>query len=194
MVKLGVFRPLPRPTTLWQPFDGRNLPADSPHRGRAFKVSNVAPRVWWFDRQAEAALGGRTGGKPLTQVVVMGSGMDTRPWRCSFIPASARWFELDLPDMAAIKPRAMRALGAQTSGEESGADHPLRCALWQALAADLSDTSWVPQLEAAGFDRAQPALFILEGLLMYLLPAHAHLLLKTMAGELAREGRLGFSD
>ena len=154
----------------------------------------MAPRVWWFDRQAEAALGGRTGGKPLTQVVVMGSGMDTRPWRCSFIPASARWFELDLPDMAAIKPRAMRALGAQTSGEESGADHPLRCALWQALAADLSDTSWVPQLEAAGFDRAQPALFILEGLLMYLLPAHAHLLLKTMAGELAREGRLGFSD
>lgn len=165
-----------------QPFEGNNLSLDNPHRGRKYKVSNVGPRVWWFDQQASAALAGSTGGKPMDQVVVMGSGMDTRPWRCEWIPDAATWFELDLPDMVAVKARAMRALGAQISKEESTAQYPLHCACWVSLAADLAGREWVAVLENAGFVRSKPTLFILEGLLMYLYPADAHKLLQTMAG------------
>ena len=83
---------------------------------RRYKVSNPASRVWWFDRQILAALnrpvrgehpnggggsGSGSGGVVLApahlpallqppptprQVVVLGAGMDARPWRLGGLP------------------------------------------------------------------------------------------------------------
>lgn len=41
--------------------------------------------------------------------------------------------------------------------------HPLRCASWTAVAADLADPSWAGALLAAGFDPSKPTVWVAEG-------------------------------
>ncbi|RMZ57194.1 hypothetical protein APUTEX25_004028 [Auxenochlorella protothecoides] len=172
-----------------QPFTGTAGPG-KPHRARKLCLSNVTARVWWFDEQIRAALSSGTNAP--RQVVVLGSGMDTRPWRCSDFPPGLLWFEVDLPAMVSAKGLALDALGAQkgTGPGEGARKHPLHVASWRALTADLSGPDWVQALAACGFDPGQPTLWIVEGLFMYLEPRDGTGLLHTMQGHSAPGSRL----
>ncbi|KDD74020.1 hypothetical protein H632_c1645p0, partial [Helicosporidium sp. ATCC 50920] len=120
-----------------------------PHSRRKFRVSNVGARVWWFDDRLRLALKDR--GAP-RQVVVLGSGMDTRPWRMS-LPPGVSWFELDREDVLEAKHATLGALGAQFESDEGGpaaAAMPLHASRWTALAADLGAPGWTADLAAPG--------------------------------------------
>lgn len=48
-----------------------------------------------------------------TQVVLLGSGMDSRPWRLP-LPPGVHWYEVDRCDVLAAKQARLRDIGAQT--------------------------------------------------------------------------------
>lgn len=99
---------------------------------------------------------------PISTVLSVGCGLDTRPWRLE-LAADLRWIEIDFADMLDYKDQIM-------SGEEP------RCRR-ERLTVDLNDpTQRSAMYTAAG---PAPALMITEGLLMYL-PAAS---VEAMAGE-----------
>jgi hypothetical protein len=162
----------------------------------------MAIRTRWFDDQLEASLGmplgsaaaaqayvvpGAAGAPAPRQVVVLGSGMDSRPWRLK-LPAGLHWYEVDRADVLEAKEAALEAAGAEL-GEPvtpmrrsysvnallerkigsfdhhatGGGAHPLRAELWSAVATDLGDPSWVKALAQAGFDASKPTAWVAEG-------------------------------
>lgn len=158
-----------------------------PTLGRRFCVSNVGARVWWFDARLLAAL--RAPGAP-RQVVVLGAGCDSRPWRLA-LPPGVRWFEADLPGVAAAKRRRLAELGAAfepaaspaEGKEEAAPKYPLRAASWASVGADLSAPGVGGALAAAGLDAGAPVAWVAEGLLMYLTAEETDALLREVAGE-----------
>jgi len=88
---------------------------------------------------------------PITTVLSVGCGLDTRPWRLD-LPSGLRWIEIDFADMLDYKERMM-------SGEKA------RCHR-ERLTTDVND----PLQRRALYDAAgmAPALMITEGLLLYL--------------------------
>ncbi|GLC40669.1 hypothetical protein PLESTM_001099500 [Pleodorina starrii] len=143
------------------------------------------------------------------QVVLLGSGLDARPWRLP-LPPGVRWFEVDRRDVLAAKQARLRDLGAQTdaataatgadhsssssggSGSGSGSAaasaasgggwrHPLRAAGWSCVAVDLQRRGWARGLLERGLDAASPVLWVLEGLLYYLEEADVRALLQEAA-------------
>jgi methyltransferase (TIGR00027 family) len=88
---------------------------------------------------------------PITTILNVGCGLDTRPWRLDF-PSNVRWIETDFADVLDYKEQLM-------SGEAP------RC-LRERLTVDLNDPAQRSALyEAAG---SAPALMMTEGLLLYL--------------------------
>ncbi|PRW60657.1 S-adenosyl-L-methionine-dependent methyltransferase [Chlorella sorokiniana] len=151
---------------------------------RRFCFSNVSTRVWWFDRQLTAALAGPSQPR---QVVVLGAGLDSRPWRMA-LPPGVRWWEVDMPHVVAAKRRQLAQLGAAlTAAAPAAHAHPLRAAAWQAVPADLGQPGWGEALQAAGLDASKPVVWVAEGLLMYLTDDQAAALLRGMA-ELSPPG------
>jgi len=106
-------------------------------------------RTRYFDDAIRAHL--RRG---VRQVVTLAAGVDGRAARVP-CPAGTRWFELDLDDVIAFKREVMKRSGLA-----------LQCD-WRPLVADLT-SDWASPLRAAGFDPAQPTIWLVEGLLMYL--------------------------
>jgi hypothetical protein len=53
------------------------------------------------------------------QVVMLGAGMDTRPWRLPLSP-SVSWFEVDRADVLAAKQAALRDAGASFESNSGG--------------------------------------------------------------------------
>lgn len=101
---------------------------------------------------------------PITTILSVGCGLDTRPWRLSF-PSEVRWIETDFTDVLDYKERLM-------SGEVP------RCRR-ERLTLDLNDPVQRSALyKAAG---SAPALMITEGLLLYL-PAST---IEALAAEAA---------
>lgn len=124
---------------------------------------------------------------PCRQVVMLGSGMDTRPWRLP-LPPNTSWFEVDKPDVAAAKAAALARAGVQLRGraqqssagggasagaavgqlgQQLGALVPhtfaLTAARWAAAACDLGAVGWTAQLELQGLDLLQPTCWVAEG-------------------------------
>jgi methyltransferase (TIGR00027 family) len=120
------------------------------------------------------------------QVVVLGAGMDSRPWRLK-LPAGLAWFEVDQAPVLAAKQRALQQAGAQISADDARAAgaHPLRAASWTAVAADLGGDGWVAALAAAGLDPSRPVVWCAEGLLMYITEDRVRSLLAAAAGSCA---------
>jgi methyltransferase (TIGR00027 family) len=88
---------------------------------------------------------------PITTVLSLGCGLDTRPWRME-LPSDLRWMEVDFEDVLDYKERWM-------SGEAPKCQR-------ERYAFDVNDTQQRRTMyEAAG---SAPALMITEGLLMYL--------------------------
>lgn len=88
---------------------------------------------------------------PISTVVSVGCGLDTRPWRLD-LPPELRWIEVDFPDVLDYKHGLLAA------------EQP-RCRV-ERLSADLNDATQRRTIyEAAGTKRS---LVITEGVLMYL--------------------------
>lgn len=132
---------------------------------RAVTLAGLAGRVCWFDREVTDALDAG-----ITQVVTIGAGYDSRPWRLR--ADGVRFFELDHPATQTDKRR--RAPG-------DGPDY---------VAADLIQDDVVVRLVASPFDPSQPALFVVEGVTMYLEEPVVRHQLGALAAESARGSRL----
>ena len=150
-----------------------------------------------------------------SQVVELGAGLSTRPWRLH-LPASLKWFDVDRQDVIDAKEDLLLGHGAEVEimspmrrshsnnallerqiGSLTGTNHnhraveyPLRCEERMSVAADLGHPSWVRSLMEAGFDPNKPTVWIAEGLLMYLEPARVDALLKELAAISARGSSL----
>jgi methyltransferase (TIGR00027 family) len=90
------------------------------------------------------------------QVVILASGLDTRPYRLSW-PSGTVCFELDQPAVLEFKSTTLKSEDAAP-----GCDH-------RPVPVDLRD-DWGAALEAAGFDASLPTAWLAEGLLPYLPP------------------------
>ena len=103
---------------------------------------------------------------PVTLILSVGCGLDTRPWRLDF-PSEVRWIEADYADVLDYKERLMLGEAA-------------RC-LRQRLTVDLNDPAQRSALyKAAG---SEPALMITEGLLLYLSASTVEALAAETAGN-----------
>lgn len=128
-------------------------------------LAGLAGRVRWFDGEVADAM---TSG--ITQVVTVGAGYDSRPWRLR--RAGTTFFEVDHPATQVDKRR--RAPG----------DGPTY------VAADLVLDDVVAALVGAGFDPVARALFVIEGVTMYLDEAVLRHLFDSLAGAAAPGSRL----
>ncbi len=107
----------------------------------------IAMRTRFIDELLLEALAAH----PISTVLSLGCGLDTRPWRLE-LPPELRWIEVDFADLLDYKDRVM-------SGETP------RCRR-ERLAADINDPAGRRALwQAAG---SATALMITEGLLLYL--------------------------
>jgi methyltransferase (TIGR00027 family) len=106
-----------------------------------------------------------TGAHGIRQVVLLAAGMDTRAFRLD-LPPDLRVFELDRPHLLAVKESRLAAVAARPR------THRIT------LGTDLSGP-WADDLLGAGF-RAEPTLWVAEGLLAYLDAAQVHRLLATI--------------
>jgi methyltransferase (TIGR00027 family) len=107
------------------------------------------------------------------QVVILGAGLDTRAFRLPW-PSGSRCFELDLPPVLDFKEAALAGSGAAPSCERI------------LVGADLLG-DWTGPLLAAGYEPAQPTVWIAEGLLIYFTQAQNDEIL-TDIGRLSNPG------
>lgn len=129
-------------------------------------------RTRFFDDALQNAV--HTAG--LTQVVVLGAGMDTRVLRLDW-PSGLAWFEIDRDETFDHKEPVLRRLARP------------RCAR-RAVRADL-DGEWTSALAAAGFDPTRPAAFLIEGVLQYLHAVTVTHVLRTLHGIASRGSWIG---
>jgi methyltransferase (TIGR00027 family) len=120
----------------------------------------IPVRVRWFDDAVLAAVG-----QGLRQVVLLGAGLDTRPYRLD-LPADLDWYEVDRAEVFADKQPVLD--GAVP-----------RCRRWT-VGADLAG-DWAAALSAAGFRGDRRTLWVAEGLLFYLAEESIFALLRTAA-------------
>jgi methyltransferase (TIGR00027 family) len=101
-------------------------------------------------------------------VVNLAAGLDARPYRLA-VPATLRWFDVDLPAMLDYRT-------AQLDG-----DRPA-CRL-ELLRADLTDAAARQAAVAQAADGARRALVITEGLLVYLAPEQVAALARDLHAQ-----------
>jgi methyltransferase (TIGR00027 family) len=99
------------------------------------------------------AAAGRAG---IRQVVILASGLDTRPYRLWWPPGTTV-YEVDQPDVIDFKAAVLRGLGAELNANR------------RAVGADLR-RDWLTAMQRVGFDAAQPTVWIAETLLIGFLP------------------------
>lgn len=138
--------------------------------------SPLALRTRFFDD----FLAGAVAAPSLRQVVLVGAGMDARAFRLPW-PEGTLLYELD--DAALLERKS------QVLASSEGASP--RCTR-KAVAVDL-DGDWEAALAAAGFDRARPSAWLVEGLLPYLDAAGVHRLLQPLS-KLAAPGSVLGAD
>lgn len=108
----------------------------------------ASARVTFFDAAVDRHLA------DIAQFVILGAGFDTRAFR---LPKDTRVrsFEVDAPKTQAVKREMLEKTGIDSTGVTF-------------VAADFEKEDWLTRLVAVGFDPDQPALFLWEGVTMYL--------------------------
>jgi len=149
---------------LWGTASG-SLPAMQPQ-------PYLSIRTRFFDDALQKAV--RTAS--LTQVVVLGAGMDARALRLAW-PAPLAWFEVDTEEVLGRKERVLRRLP------------PSHCAR-RAVCADLAG-DWLTPLLAAGFDANRPAAFLIEGVLLHLAAESVTNVLRVLRNAARRGSWIG---
>lgn len=122
----------------------------------------VAVRTRFFDDLLSHANG--------SQVVLLASGLDTRAYRYPWQP-DATIYELDYPEVLSYKAALLR-------DTKPSCNHYL-------IPADLTQP-WKENLLEAGYQPNLPSIWLIEGLLMYLLEDQVYTLLETVS-QLASE-------
>jgi methyltransferase (TIGR00027 family) len=119
-----------------------------PFEGEIPILYEASARITFFDSVVERALPG------IGQFVILGAGFDTRAFR---LPAQAhvRAFEVDTPGTQALKRALIQKAGIDARGVTF-------------VSADFEQEDWLAKLVDAGFDPDVPALFLWEGVIMYL--------------------------
>ena len=102
------------------------------------------------------------------QVVILGSGLDTRAYRLPW-PAATSLYEVDLPGVLDYKANTLRNI-------KPNCRHHM-------IAGDLENfqSGWIARLLEAGLRQDIPTIWILEGVVMYLPEPSVHSLLRTIA-------------
>ena len=113
------------------------------------------------------------------QVVLLGAGFDARAFRLSW-PPGVRFFELDGADVLDSKAQVLTEQAARAGCERV----PVVC--------DLRE-DWPGALLAAGFEPGRPAVWIAEGLFVYLTQAECEALLADVTALSAPGSRLGLT-
>jgi methyltransferase (TIGR00027 family) len=117
---------------------------------------------------------GRSG---IRQVVILASGLDTRPYRLWW-PAGTTVYEIDRPEVLDFKAEVLRGLNARPAAHR------------REIGVDLRQ-DWLAALRRAGFDAAAPTAWIAEQLLVgYLPPDAQHRLLQGITEASAPGSRL----
>ncbi|NUP06038.1 MAG: class I SAM-dependent methyltransferase [Polyangiaceae bacterium] len=119
-----------------------------PFEGAIPPKYEASARVPFFDDVVER----RT--KEVQQFVILGAGFDTRALRLPKDTPVKR-FEVDMPETQKVKRDTLERAGIDATGVTF-------------VPADFENEDWFDQLLRAGFDRTKPALFIWEGVIMYL--------------------------
>lgn len=132
----------------------------------------IAIRTRYMDDAVSTALS-RT---PIDQVILVASGMDTRPYRLRW-PDRVTVYELDHGALLTEKRARLDRLQVKTVVDVVE------------VSVDLAD-DWLPTLRGHGFDSSKPSLWVVEGLLFFLTEVQAGTLLDTMAAASARGSRL----
>jgi methyltransferase (TIGR00027 family) len=140
---------------------------DLPSWGAAFSAHAVI-RTRFFD---DYLLGAAAQG--IQQVVLLAAGLDTRAFRLPW-PAAVRLYELDLPAVLEFKERVLTDRAAAP-----------RCRR-RSIAVDLRE-DWTGPLTRAGLSTGKPTAWLVEGLLIYLVPDEAAMVL-TRVGDLSAAG------
>ncbi|MEW2313943.1 class I SAM-dependent methyltransferase [Streptomyces bauhiniae] len=112
------------------------------------------------------------------QVVLIAAGMDTRAFRLDW-PDDVDVYEVDHGPLITEKRRRLDALGAKPDVRR------------HEVSADLTK-EWLPDLEAAGFDRTRPTLWVAEALTFFLTEEQAAGLLRLLASASAPGSHLAF--
>jgi len=119
-----------------------------PFKGEVHPQAEASARVTFFDDAVDRFL------PAIDQFVILGAGFDTRPYRLAQdTPVSS--FEVDAPKTQAVK-RAML--------DKAGID----VGKVRFVPADFEKDDWLAKLVDAGFDLGRSALFLWEGVTMYL--------------------------
>lgn len=119
-----------------------------PYEGEVSMQYEASARQTFFDSVVDRYIA------DIPQFVILGAGFDTRAVR---LPKDSRVrsFELDAPKTQAIKMKMLEKAGIDSSGVKF-------------VAADFEKEDWLVRLVEAGFDPGKPALFLWEGVIMYL--------------------------
>jgi methyltransferase (TIGR00027 family) len=119
-----------------------------PFEGDVPRQYEAAARIAFFDAVVDRYL------PVMAQFVLLGAGFDTRALR---LPKDGRvrCFEVDTPRTQMIKRQTLAKASIDTTGVTF-------------VAADFEQEGWFPRLVNAGFDPSRPALFLWEGVVMYL--------------------------
>jgi methyltransferase (TIGR00027 family) len=159
---------------VWDWYGSPELPAavveaepDMPQRMQSL-VSYFATRTKFFDTAfIDAANAG------VRQAVILAAGLDARSWRLPW-PDGTTVYELDQDRVLDFKRQTLHEHGAEPKAHRVEVKVDLR-------------HDWPTALQQAGFDPAQPSVWSIEGLLMYL-PAAAQDLLFERIQQLAAPG------
>lgn len=138
-------------------------------------VDYVAVRTRWIDDQLAdwmRCLGPATPG----QVVLLGSGLDTRPLRLER-PPGIRCFVLDFPATVGYVQRVLASAGATVPKNTTF------------IGADLTG-DWAGDLREGGLSVHQPTVWVVEGVLMYLNESEAGDLVTRLRALCGRDGHL----
>lgn len=136
-------------------------------------LNGCVARTKMIDDVMLSALTPCEGRTPFEQVVVLGAGLDTRPWRLglgTITPSisgaegsdvlfpDVAFFEVDFPEIFAYKLPRLKEAGVNKSLFKS----------YASVECDLSIPNWFQALLRAGFDVEKNSFFLLEGLTGYL--------------------------
>ena len=119
-----------------------------PHEGDVPPQFEASARVTFIDAAVDRYLA------TINQFVILGAGFDTRAFRVPR-PGQIRCFEVDTPQTQSVKQQLLRKAGMDSSGITF-------------VSADFETDDWLSRLVEAGFDAHQPAVYLWEGVIMYL--------------------------
>lgn len=101
----------------------------------------------------------------IRQVVLLGSGMDTRAFRLNW-QSGTQVYEIDQSDVLLYKESVLSGVIPNCKRHS--------------ICADLKESSWVQLLLDKGYQPSEPSIWLLEGFLYYLNPVEVETLLKNI--------------